>query len=195
MGFSKTILFVFAFIFLGLKPAEKNDPIPVGNHLNYGIPVSQLVPSPYYKNRFSVLVQKSSYSLFLKYEGRIIKSYPCVFGLDPVGDKLQKGDKRTPEGQFRINGIRKNDLWAYFLSVDYPTADSRQKHEKAKYYGQIPKDAHIGGAIGFHGVADGLESWIDTRANWTDGCIALKNQDINELVRYLGSGTEVLIVY
>jgi len=190
--FRITSILALCFLFTSFTNKEK---VSVVDYYNYHIPLSNLVHQPVNKSGFQVLIQKSSYTLFLKYNGRLVKSYPVVFGADPIGDKRMKGDKRTPEGRFRINGVRNHDLWAYFISLDYPNHESWTKHEKAKYYYEIPQTANIGGAIGIHGVADGLESWIDSKSNWTDGCIAMKNRDIKELARNIGSGTEVLIFY
>ncbi len=165
------------------------------SYLNYGIPLDQLIPKPIYNNHFSILIQKSSYTLFLKYEGRVVKSYPCVFGPDPIQDKLRQGDNRTPEGNFTISEIREHFIWGYFLEFDYPTFESWDKHFIAKSYGVIPQDADIGGSVGIHGVVDGLEHLIDTKNNWTEGCVSIKNTDVNELARYLAVGTPVKIVY
>ncbi len=165
------------------------------DYLNYGVPISQLIPGTINKSGFSVLVQKSSYTLFLKYHGRLIKSYPCVFGPDPIEDKRMQGDNRTPEGHFYINEIVQHDLWGYFIGIDYPNESSWNKHNTAKAYAVIPSEASIGGDIGIHGVVDGLESFIDRKNNWTEGCVSVKNQDIYELARYLVTGSPVRIVY
>jgi len=165
------------------------------DYLNYGVPVDQLVYGPIDKSLFSILVQKSSYSTFLKYNGRVIKSYPCVFGESPIEDKRMQGDMRTPEGQFRITDIRRHEIWGFFMELDYPNHHSWNKHKEAKVYHSIPENADIGGDIGIHGLVEGLEYYIDSKNNWTEGCVSLKNIDVYEMARYLKVGTPVTIVY
>lgn len=165
------------------------------NYFNYGIPLEQLIHEPIAKHDFSVLVQKSSYTLFLKYRGKLIKSYPCVFGPDPINDKRMQGDNRTPEGNFYLTDIREHFIWGYFLEINYPTMNSWVKHDNAKYSSEIPDTADIGGDLGLHGVVDGLEYYIDGKNNWTEGCVAMKNPDIIELAEHLGLGTPIKIVY
>ncbi len=165
------------------------------NYLNYNIPLSQLVDQPIQTDRFSILVQKSSYTLFIKYDGRVVKSYPCVFGSNPVSDKLKQGDMCTPEGNFYISDIREHFIWGYFMAFDYPNGESWVKHNRAKQDGRIEPDASIGGDVGIHGVVDGLESYIDTKNNWTEGCVSMKNVDVRELATHLAAGTPIRIVY
>lgn len=165
------------------------------NYLNYNVPLSQLVDQPVQAEKFSLLVQKSSYSLFVKYNGRVIKSYPCVFGENPVNDKLKQGDNCTPEGNFSISDIREHFIWGYFLAFDYPNGNSWEKHNRAKQDGRIEQEANIGGDVGIHGVVDGLESLIDSKNNWTEGCVSMKNTDVSEIAQNLAAGTPIKIVY
>lgn len=189
----KALLLFVSFVCLCSFTANKTS--EAENYYNYGIPLSQLIPQPYSPNGFSILVQKSSYTLFLKYNGRLIKSYPCVFGPDPIGDKRRQGDNRTPEGNFTIIDIREHFIWGYFLEIDYPNHHSWDKHNKAKFYREIPDTSDIGGDIGLHGVVDGWESYIDTKNNWTEGCVSLKNIDVIELANHIAIGTPIKIVY
>ncbi len=165
------------------------------HYLNYSTPLGQLLPNGYNPGNLSILVQKSSYTLFLKYNGNVIKSYPCVFGPEPIDDKLRQGDNCTPEGNFTITDIREHFIWGYFFEFDYPNMTSWDKHNTAKEYGVIPTDASIGGSVGIHGVVDGLENLIDSKNNWTEGCVSIKNQDILELAQYIPVGTAVKIIY
>jgi len=173
---------------------EETD-INSNNYLNYNIPLSQLINQPIETERFSILVQKSSYSLFVKYDGRVVKSYPCVFGANPVNDKLKQGDNCTPEGDFYISSIREHFIWGYFMAFDYPNGESWAKHKRAKENGRIESTANIGGDVGIHGVIEGLESYIDTKNNWTEGCVSMKNPDVSELASHLAAGTPIKIVY
>lgn len=190
-----TLVFIFSLFSFGLSSFTPIEAAPNEGHLNYGVPVSQLVSHPIQKQNFSVLVQKSSYTVFLKYNGRVIKSYPCVFGSNPISDKLKQGDMCTPEGNFKISDVREHFIWGYFIAFDYPNQESWEKHNYAKSTGQLSSSADIGGSLGFHGVIEGLESYIDTKNNWTEGCVSVKNTDVNELAEYLQVGTPVKIVY
>lgn len=189
----KLIIFILCW-FVHSSFVEKKE-LNTNTYYNYGVPLNQLLPTPYSKNSLSVLVQKSSYTVYLKYDGRLVKSYPCVFGEDPIQDKRMRGDMRTPEGDFQITEIREHFIWGYFLEIDYPNHHSWEKHNQAKEYQTIPSHANIGGDVGFHGVADGLESYIDIKNNWTEGCVSLKNADVTELANYLKVGTPIKIVY
>lgn len=189
------IIFYFLTFFALTGFKTDIDKIDAANYYNYGIPITQIIRGPIYNNNFSIIVQKSSYTLFLKYSGKLIKSYPCVFGGDPINDKRMMGDMCTPEGNFYITDIRDHFIWGHFIEIDYPNMNSWLKHDQAKYYNSIPADADIGGDIGLHGVADGLEYYVEAKNNWTEGCVALKNNDVNELATHLAVGTPVKIVY
>ncbi len=147
------------------------------------------------KNKISLLVSKSHYTVYVLLNNQPIKSFRAVFGSGGhLQDKQQEGDKKTPEGTFRITSIRSHDKWHMFLALDYPTMDSRIKFEENKRKKRIPENARIGGSIGIHGVFDNQDNVINMKFNWTDGCISLKNSDLAELVKYLQIGTKVKIV-
>lgn len=144
--------------------------------------------------RISLLVEKANARLTLYRDRQPIKSYPIVLGTSPSGDKRREGDRKTPEGVFRIHKKYPHPTWSKFLWLDYPTADSWRKHRAAKRSGQIEPNATIGSEIGIHGVPPGKDHWIDQGKNWTWGCVALKNKDIDELYPYLQAGTLVEIM-
>ncbi len=143
--------------------------------------------------KVSILIEKSTHRLAALYDGVVVKEYPAVFGFG-AGDKLREGDGCTPEGRFRIRGKYPHRHWTRFLWIDYPTAESWQKHLKAKRGQTIPTDSRIGGEVGIHGVPALGDPSIDFRQNWTRGCVALKNKDILELYEIAGEGTLVEIV-
>lgn len=118
---------------------------------------------------------------------------PIVLGTVPTGDKRQEGDRKTPEGIFRIRDKYPHPDWSKFVWLDYPTAESWHKHRQAKQLGQIDANATIGGEIGIHGVPAGQDNWIDQGKNWTLGCVSLKNADLEALYPYLSVGTVVEI--
>ncbi|MGE3726241.1 MAG: murein L,D-transpeptidase family protein [Candidatus Sericytochromatia bacterium] len=142
----------------------------------------------------ALLVDKSAYLMAVISAGKVIKTYPVVFGFGAGPDKLREGDGATPEGLFRIQNKYPHPNWTYFLWLDYPTADSWRKHRAAKASGKLDANAGIGSEIGIHGVPLDQNQWIDQRKNWTAGCISLKNTDIQELYPWIKAGTSVKIV-
>ena len=106
---------------------------------------------------------------------------------------LQQGDRRTPEGRFKVRAHYDHAKWRYFIWLDYPNEDSWAKHNAAKASGEITQEASIGGEIGIHGVPEGYDYAIDERMNWTLGCISLRNADLEELIPLVEVGTKIEI--
>lgn len=146
------------------------------------------------KDTYSVYIIKSEYELKV-YDstGEWIASYPVVFGSKDLGDKMMKGDKKTPEGIFHIVGKRKHEKWNRFMSIDYPNETSFEKFRQRKADGLVPQNAQIGGEIGIHGTWPHEDYAIDQYRNWTEGCVSTKNQYIQELFNLLPVGTRVEI--
>lgn len=161
-----------------------------------GLPLERALPE---RNpdlsQISLRIEKSAYRLTVFYRGKSVKTYPVVFGPNPVDDKIREGDHCTPEGEFKLIGHREHKWWSRFLWVGYPTEASRKRFRAAKAAGKLSKSATIGGQIGIHGVPEGHDDWIDKRINWTAGCISLKTADILELYRFTRVGTPVTIVH
>lgn len=141
----------------------------------------------------SIHISKLSHTLALSIGSHILREYPCVFGGDPVSDKMYEGDHRTPEGTFHVLGKYPHRSWEKFIWIDYPTADSQRKYETNRRQGLIPEGRGIGGSIGIHGVPNHHDYLIDNSTNWTLGCISLRTDDINELYEYVQPGTEIVI--
>jgi len=146
------------------------------------------------KTAITIIVEKSKYRLTVYYQNKPIKAYAIALGGNPKDDKLRQGDKRTPEGKFRVRELYHHDLWSKFVWIDYPTVDSWRKHNLAKTRGEIGEFDSIGGEIGIHGVENGQDWLIDRRINWTLGCVSLKNKDINEIYPLLQRGTAIEIL-
>ncbi len=77
--------------------------------------------------------------------------------------------------------------------LDYPNAESWAKFKARKAAGKIPAKAKIGGGIAIHGTWKNDDIVVDDFTNWTNGCISVKNEDLDELDRYLPVGTKVTI--
>ncbi len=141
----------------------------------------------------SISIDKSDYELSVYDDKGWYATYPVVFGNNSLSDKKFQGDKNTPEGTFRIIAKRAHEKWCRFLSLDYPTADDREKFNNRKEKGEIPANASIGGGIGIHGVWQHEDFVIDRYKNWTLGCISMKNDDVKEIYGFTGAGTKVTI--
>lgn len=141
----------------------------------------------------SIIIDKSDYELSVYDAEGWYATYPVVFGSDNLDDKKMEGDKKTPEGSFRITSKRIHEKWYRFLAIDYPTKESWAKFNARKQRGEIPANASIGGAIGIHGTWPKEDYIIDKYKNWTLGCISMKKNHILELYDYTPVGTSVVI--
>jgi len=106
-----------------------------------------------------------------------------------MGRKRLKGDKATPEGVYLVKTKIPANKTKYFraLLLNYPNSEDIENFNKEKAAGRIPKHAQIGGLIEIHG--DGGKG-----TDWTDGCIALDNNDMLQVYRIVEIGTPVVIV-
>jgi hypothetical protein len=139
--------------------------------------------------RAALLVLKAQNRLELVVGGRLERSYDVDLGANGTSDKLRAGDLATPEGQYRV--IRKLDRGAsqYYraLVLDYPNPDDRRRFRKARAEGALPPGARIGGHIEIHGEGG-------RGRNWTRGCVAVSNPDMDDLFPRIAIGTPVTIV-
>lgn len=152
--------------------------------------LSKLIPV---ETKIKILIDKSDYTLQIFAADTLVKTYPVVFGGNPIDDKLMEGDQCTPEGTFYSIDKYPHKTWTKFIWLNYPTSDSWKKHHQAKQEGKIPKNAKIGSEIGIHGVPEGRDFAIDKRINWTLGCISLKNSDVNEIYPFIDKKTAIKI--
>ncbi|MFD1880146.1 L,D-transpeptidase family protein [Paracoccus pacificus] len=130
-----------------------------------------------------IVIEKSARRLTAYQDGRAIREFRVDLGFQPFGDKEKQGDGRTPEGLFKVD--RRNDKSAYHLSLglNYPRPQDRARARRA---GVDP-----GGDIFIHGEPNKLPSRTRLAADWTAGCIAITNPQIEELFRATAIGTEV----
>ena len=145
------------------------------------------------KGTYLLVVEKSKYELSVYDDDGWYATYPVVFGSKDLGDKMREGDRKTPEGTFTIISKKVHEKWDRFMMLDYPTRESYEKFNERKNEGLIPQDAQIGGGIGIHGTWPHEDYQVDKYKNWTNGCIALKNEDVEDLYNYLPVGTRVTI--
>jgi murein L,D-transpeptidase YafK len=163
--------------------------IPAGR----SVPLSRAIDSLHLDARSMRFHVDKSERRFDVYVGdSLLRTYPCVLGEKPVGDKFHQGDRKTPEGTFTFRSKRVHDAWHKFIWVDYPNAESYRRFKERKAQGLIPAGKDIGGEIGIHGVPEGYDHWIDAGEDWTWGCIALRNADVDEIYPYIIAWKTVL---
>lgn len=141
----------------------------------------------------NIVIDKSDYELYVYDDKGWYATYPVVFGNNSLDDKKMEGDNNTPEGNFRIVSKRIHNKWDRFMGLNYPTKESYERFNRRKSRGEIPASARIGGGIGIHGTWPREDYQIDRYRNWTEGCISMKNIDVEDLYRYTPVGTEVTI--
>ena len=147
-----------------------------------------------------IVVKKKARQLLLYSGDELVRTYRVGLGLNPEGDKIREGDRRTPEGKFYI--FTKNSKSAYYLSLglSYPNAEHAKRglRDQLITKGQFeeimralkagrrpPQNTALGGEIYIHGNG--------ARSDWTWGCVALENEDIRELFNAVSVGTPVII--
>lgn len=177
---------LFSIAFLAFAPGKriKEKDFPRGKK------IAGLSPNdnPYY-----IIISKKSYELRVYDDKGWYATYPCVFGSSDFRDKYMEGDKRTPEGNFKIILKRNDSKWKYELLLNYPDEESYKKFDERKAEGLIPRNARIGGGIAIHATRPQEEWTVDYYQNWTDGCISLKYHEAADLYSYIPVGTPVTI--
>ena len=134
-----------------------------------------------------LIVFKSKRELLAYTNGQLVKTYSISLGRNPSGDKEFEGDKKTPEGLYYINNKNQNSGYHKNLGISYPNKDDIKQ---AKLIGKP-----AGGDIKIHGLRNGvgfigkLHRWFD----WTLGCIALTNNEVDELYQAVEIGTPIEI--
>ena len=139
--------------------------------------------------RPAILVLKEKNALVLLSKGAPVKTYDAEIGSNALGVKQRQGDRATPEGRYRVVKRKDRGQSRYYraLLLDYPNAADRERFAAGQRRGEIPRGARIGGLIEIHGEGGRGQ-------NWTEGCVALSNQDMDDLFRRVGTGTRVTIV-
>ncbi|MFN8333647.1 MAG: L,D-transpeptidase family protein [Cyclobacteriaceae bacterium] len=134
-----------------------------------------------------LVVYKSKRQLLAYSNGQLVKTYHVSLGGQPVGDKEFEGDKRTPEGIYFINDKNPNSGYHKNLGISYPNK------EDIIYSKQLNKPA--GGDIKIHGLRNhtGFIGKFHRWSDWTLGCIALTNDEIDELYDAVKIGTAIVI--
>jgi murein L,D-transpeptidase YafK len=130
-----------------------------------------------------IVVIKSARTLTLLNRGQVLKTYNVALGGDPVGPKVKAGDKKTPEGEYVIDSKNAHSRFHLALHISYPNAADG---ERARKLGVNP-----GGGVEIHGL-ESKYAWVGSlhrQMNWTAGCIAVTNPEIEEIYKLVPVGT------
>lgn len=135
----------------------------------------------------SLAVHKGTRQLFAFSRGQIVLQYNVALGVSPVGKKEVEGDNKTPEGLYRIDGKNPFSTYHKSLGINYPNAEDR---EHAEALGQKP-----GGDIKIHGLMKHMNNpgKSHIKSNWTAGCIAITDDEIDELYSQVKVGIPISI--
>lgn len=159
---------------------------------------------------YIVEVSKSGRTLVVKQDEEVIRHYNIAHGRGGTGAKIRAGDNKTPTGTYRVVKFKNNSKFHFFIQLNYPNPldawrGYRNEVISAPEFKQIvlaykrksmpPQDTGLGGYIGIHGIGwtTDEKSRIHEAHNWTEGCIAVTNEEINELRKYISIGTKVVI--
>lgn len=132
-----------------------------------------------------VVIEKSAHRLTVYQNGDVLAAYPISLGRGGLAAKAQEGDKLTPEGTYKISGRNPQSAYHLSLRISYPDAADQKRAAAA---GVSP-----GGDIMIHGIRNGL-GWLGVLqryADWTQGCIALTNTEMNQLWHIIPDGAVV----
>jgi murein L,D-transpeptidase YafK len=178
-----------SLLFLSFSPSKRNNFATVSS----SDIVKKNIRKNYIDNPYYIIISKKDYELKV-YDGEgWYATYPCVFGSNDLRDKYFEGDRRTPDGKFKVLLKKIHPKWGFELLLDYPTEESMEKFKERKAEGLIPKNAKIGNGIAIHATRPQEEWTVDYFQNWTDGCISLKYTEAKDLYSYIPVGTPVTI--
>lgn len=155
-------------------------------------------------------ISKKSRELVVRRGDEVVRRYHAAYGKGGAGTKLKLGDNKTPIGVYRIVEFKSDSRFHFFMQIDYPNLldawhgyrreliDAGQFRAIATAHRDSsvpPQDTALGGYIGIHGIGETSAEKLDVHAfeNWTNGCIALTNEEITELRSLVAIGTRVVI--
>ncbi len=150
--------------------------------------VEQTLAESRKEGAYALIVDKSAHKTYLAKAGRLIHTYGCELGYNSAHNKMFAGDGATPEGRYRVTTVKPRGSKYYkALLLSYPNQSDQKRFGENKRKGIISAQAHIGGFIEIHGEGG-------KNQDWTEGCVALTNRDMDHLMQYVTAGTRVTIV-
>jgi murein L,D-transpeptidase YafK len=146
---------------------------------------TQLSHEPLHADR--VVVYKKEHKLDLLSQGKVIRTYKVALGGDPIGPKTRQGDHKTPEGTYILDSRNAHSQFYKSIHISYPNAGDRAAAHKS---GVSP-----GGDVFIHGLPNGYGSVgaAHRLRDWTDGCIAVTDAEMDEIWNAVPNGTPIEI--
>ncbi len=132
-----------------------------------------------------IVIVKSERTLTLFNGGQVLKTYKVALGGNPIGAKEKAGDKKTPEGAYMIDSKNAKSRFHLALHISYPNAEDLKRARK--------RGVNPGGGIEIHSL-ESQYAWVGSlhrQVNWTAGCIAVTNAEIEEIWSLVEVGTPV----
>ncbi len=175
---SAALLFATALILVAPAPAAASE-------LLYARAMDSMEITPEVDQ---VLVRKEERRLYLMADDQVVRSYRISLGDNPLGHKLFEGDERTPEGDYVLDWRNSNSDFYKSIHISYPNDRDRVM---AQAWGLDP-----GGSIMIHGLPNeaGDLAFAYTGLDWTDGCIAVSNAEMDEIWQLVSDGTPIRIM-
>ncbi len=174
-------LLFFVFYFL---------PVPAGTHLFY--PINGHINGTVNAEAASikadkVVVIKNKRAMFLLRNGEILRAYRVALGQNPVGHKIKYGDKRTPEGRYYLDAKNPNSSFHLSIRISYP---NQSDIDNARRLGVSP-----GHSIMIHGLSEEMAMLgnLHRYKDWTEGCIAVTNSEMEEIWQLIEEGIPIKI--
>lgn len=140
-------------------------------------------------NGTAIVVDKEGHKLYLYKKGSLYRSFDVELGANSINQKMYAGDRATPEGQYRVTRKKSNGQSKYgqALLINYPNDEDKRRFQYLKSRNELGRGSRIGGLIEIHG---GGGRGFD----WTDGCVALTDKEMEWLYKATPSGTVVVII-
>lgn len=134
-----------------------------------------------------VYVKKSTRTLQLIHEGKVIRQYHIALGDNPQGHKQQEGDERTPEGWYTLDWANEKSGYYRSLHISYPNSLDEENAKK--------RGVSAGGMVMIHAQPNGFGHLanVTQQRDWTNGCIAVTNEEMDEIMTLVKVGTPILI--
>ncbi len=145
------------------------------------------LPQPATKKVDRVVIEKGKRTMTVYQDNHVVASYRIALGREPVGPKNCEGDYKTPEGQYKVVGQNTQSRFYRSLMLNYPNANDIAVAKQ--------RNCRPGGSIAIHGLENGFE-WVGrthSSVDWTNGCVAVTNQEMDRLWKLMPIGTPIEI--
>ncbi len=136
-----------------------------------------------------VIIDKADHRLLVYRRGRQVAVFKAELGTAGLAPKRHAGDCATPEGRYRVTTVKTGGATRYYkaLLLDYPNPDDRRRYQLERDAGTIEAGVGPGSLIEIHGHGG-------QGRDWTEGCVALRDEDMDRLLELVAAGTPVTIV-